>query len=84
MKMANALKKSIEEALENKVIVNLVAAKDYTEAYYAGYYISDGSQANYDIYTFAGWGPDYGDPQTYLDTILPYYAGYMTMMLGIF
>ena len=84
MKMANALKKSIEEALENKVIVNLVAAKDDAEAYWAGYYIDDGSQANYDIYPFAGWGPDFGDPQTYLDTILPYYAGYMTMMLGIF
>ena len=84
MKMANALKKSIEEALESKVIVNLTACEDNLTAYYAGYYISDGSQANYDIYTFAGWGPDYGDPQTYLDTILPYYAGYMTMMLGIF
>ena len=84
VKMANALKKSIEEALEGKVIVNLTACEDYLTAYYAGYYISDGSQANYDIYTFAGWGPDYGDPQTYLDTILPEYAGYMTMMLGIY
>lgn len=84
MKMANALKKSIEEALEGKVIVNLTACEDYLTAYYAGYYINDGSEANYDVYTFAGWGPDYGDPQTYLDTILPYYAGYMTMMLGIY
>ena len=84
VKMANALKKSIEETLDKKVIVNLVACEDYLTAYYAGYYINDGSEANYDIYTFAGWGPDYGDPQTYLDTILPYYQGYMTMMLGIY
>ena len=30
------------------------------------------------------WGPDYGDPSTYLDTMLPDYAGYMTKCIGIF
>ena len=38
----------------------------------------------HDIYDLSGWGPDYGDPQTYLDTMLPDYAGYMTKCMGIF
>ena len=82
--MANAYKQSIESALGGAVIVNLVDCVDIYGAYYAGYFISVGSEANYDVYSYAGWGPDYGDPQTYLDTILPQYTGYMTMMLGLF
>ena len=41
-------------------------------------------EANYDIYDLSGWGPDYGDPSTYLDTFLPDYAGYMIKCIGIF
>ena len=82
--MSQAYKKSIETVLGGKVIINLVDCVDYMGAYCAGYYISYGYEANYDVYSYAGWGPDYGDPQTYLDTVLPQYAGYMTMMLGIF
>ena len=82
--MAQAYKQSVEKTLGGAVIVNLVDCVDIYGAYYAGYFISVGSEANYDVYSYAGWGPDYGDPQTYLDTILPQYAGYMTMMLGIF
>ncbi len=82
--MAQAFKQSIENVLGGKVIINLVDCVDIYGAYYAGYFISTGAEANYDVYSYAGWGPDYGDPQTYLDTVLPQYAGYMTMMLGIF
>jgi ABC-type oligopeptide transport system substrate-binding subunit len=32
----------------------------------------------------SGWGPDYGDPQTYLDTFLPDGAGYMVKCIGVF
>lgn len=39
---------------------------------------------NADIYDCTGWGPDYGDPSTYLDTMLPDGAGYMTKCLGIY
>ncbi len=81
---ANAYKQSIETNLGGLVKVNLNPCETGTDIYNAGYYISTGYEANYDMYDFAGWGPDYGDPQTYLDTILPNYAGYMTMMLGIF
>ena len=81
---ANAYKQSLETSLEGLVKVNLVEAKSYDEWYYAGYYTSYGYEANYDIYDLSGWGPDYGDPKTYLDTFLPDYAGYMVRTLGIF
>ena len=80
----NAYKQSIETALEGKVKVNLVPCTTADEWYYAGYDTLTGDQANYDMYDLSGWGPDYGDPQTYLDTFLPAYAGYMTKCIGIF
>ena len=81
---ANAYKQSVEKALGGAVRINLVACSDMNSVYYAGYYLGFGYEANFDIYDLSGWGPDYGDPQTYLDTLLPQYAGYMTRMLGIF
>lgn len=80
----NAYKQSVESALGGAVVINPIACNTSQDVYYAGYYISMGSEANYDIYDSSGWGPDYGDPQTYLNTLLPDYVGYMTMMLGIF
>ena len=80
---ANAYKQSLETVLGGCVIVNLVAAKDMQQWYNAGYFINNGTQANYDVYDSSGWGPDYGDPATYLDALLSEYAGYMTKNLGI-
>ena len=77
-------KQSIENALGGKVIVNIVACESYDEWYATGYYTESGDQANYDMYDLSGWGPDYGDPQTYLDTFLPDYNGYMVKCIGIF
>ena len=81
---ANALKKSIETVLGGAVIVNLVECVDSNAWYYAGFYTDFGYEANYDFYDVSGWGPDYGDPQTYLDTFLPDYAGYMVKCIGLF
>ena len=81
---ANAYKQSVERTLGGAVRVRLVPCADSNQVYYAGYYISMGYEANYDIYDLSGWGPDYGDPKTYLSTLLPGYEGYMTRMLGIF
>ncbi len=80
----NAYKQSIEAALGGLVKVNLVQCATADEWYYAGYDTLTGDQANYDMYDLSGWGPDYGDPQTYLDTFLPAYAGYMTKCIGLF
>lgn len=82
--MANAYKQSLESVLEGKVVVNLVACTDSMDWYYAGYYTNFGYEANYDMYDMSGWGPDYGDPATYLDTFLPEYAGYMLKCIGIY
>lgn len=82
--MHHTYKQSIEAALGGKVIINLVDCKDADEWYYTGYYADYGYQGNYDTYDVSGWGPDYGDPATYLDTYLPDYSGYMTKNLGIF
>ena len=81
---ANAYKQSIEDILGGKVIVNLTACADSAAWYYAGYYTEYGSEGNYDVYDVSGWGPDYGDPQTYLDTFLPEYAGYMVKCIGLY
>lgn len=81
---ATAYKQSVEKALNGLVRVNPVACSDMNTVYYAGYYIGYGYEANFDLYDLSGWGPDYGDPQTYLDTFLPQYAGYLTKMLGLF
>ena len=81
---ANAYKKSVESALGGKVIINLVSCSDLAEWYYCGYYTAAGYESNYDIYDLTGWIPDYGDPCSYLDTMLPDYAGYQTKCLGIY
>ena len=81
---ANVYKQSLEEGLEGLVQVNLVDCNDATTWYYTGYYTSYGYENNYDLFDLSGWGPDYGDPQTYLNTFLPDYAGYVTKTLGVF
>ena len=81
---AQTLKQSVEEALQGCVMVNLVNCEKAAEWYYAGYYTESGKDANYNMYDVSGWGPDYGDPATYLDTMLGDGAGYMAKCLGIF
>lgn len=81
---ANSYKKSVEATLGGKVVINLVDAVDLDGWYYAGYYVNYGYEQNYDVYDVSGWGPDFGDPCSYLDTMLPDYEGYMTKCFGIF
>ncbi|MBR2572149.1 MAG: peptide ABC transporter substrate-binding protein [Clostridia bacterium] len=79
-----AFKQSIEASLNNCVVITKTPCETADEWYYAGYYTDYGYEANYDIYDVSGWGPDYGDPQTYLDTFQDNYAGYMIKCIGIF
>ena len=81
---SNAYKQSVETISDGCIIINLTECQTSKEWYYAGYYPSTGAEGNYDICDLSGWGPDYGDPQTYLDTMLPAYAGYMTKAIGLF
>lgn len=80
--MKNAYKQSIENALEGKVIVNLVSYEDNVTLGDSYYRIQNGAEANYDSSLNSGWGPDYGDPQSYLDTIMRY--GYMCKNIGLY
>jgi hypothetical protein len=82
----NAIKKSIEASLGGFVKVNIIACKTSDDWYNAGYYTESGKEANYDIYDVSGWGPDYGDPSTYLDTMYADAkgAGYMVKCIGIY
>ena len=81
---ANVLKQSVETALDGMVVVNLISCESQDDWLYAGYYPEYGYEMNADMMDVSGWGPDYGDPQTYLDTMLPDYAGYMVKSLGVF
>ncbi|MCM1182390.1 MAG: ABC transporter substrate-binding protein [Roseburia sp.] len=81
---ANAYKQSLEKVLGGKVVVNLIGGESTDDWYYAGYYPTYGYEGNYDVNDSSGWGPDYGDPSTYLNTLLPDYAGYMMKTIGIY
>lgn len=79
---AFSYKKSLASALGGYVTVDLAGATTSDDWYNAGYYTDFGYQANYDLYDVSGWGPDYGDPSSYLDTLTE--GGYMAKCLGIF
>lgn len=81
---ANTYKQSLEDALDGKVILDIVACADSTEWYYTGYYTEYGNEQNYDIFDLSGWAPDYGDPSTFLDTFLGEWAGYCCKSIGIY
>lgn len=82
---ANAFKKSIETNFDGMVVVDLVPCSDgYNEWYDATYFFETADEANYNSCDNGGWGPDYGDPQTYLNTMLPDYSGDMTKMIGVY
>ncbi len=82
--MAQVYKRSIEETSEGKIIVNIVDCPTTKERSAATYSFGKGYNANFDLSPYSGWGPDYGDPQTYLDTFIGGGAGYMTRNVGIF
>jgi len=64
---ALAMKESIESAIGDYVYVNLVTFADQTAFYAAFYSISTGEENCIDFAFSAGWGPDYGDPLTYIN-----------------
>ena len=51
------------------------------DEYYAATYRAKWNTTNYDVYFGSGWGPDYGDPLTYEETLAP--GGYMLKNWGI-
>ena len=84
MNMKQAVKQSVEAASNGLIKINLIECATRDIYLDATYWYSAGFEANFDLNDGSGWGPDYGDPSTYLGTMLPQYAGYMTKSLGIF
>ena len=84
MNMKQAVKQSVEAATDGMIVINLVEFATRDTYLDATYWYGLGNEANFDINDGSGWGPDYGDPSTYLGTMLPQYAGYMVKSLGIF
>ncbi len=82
---SEAVKASIEGALgSDAVTVNLVMTQDANEYYQCGAMVNSGSQVNQDFFYGSGWGPDYGDPSTYLNIFLGHGMGYLAKILGLF
>ena len=82
---ANAVKQFMEETLgAENVVINLVETTTTDDFYACGYRASNGEAENADLFYGSGWGPDFGDPCTYLDTFLPNGEGYMTKTIGLF
>ena len=84
MNMKQAMKQSIEAASNGLIKINLIEYATRDTYLDATYWYNTGIDANFDLNDGSGWGPDFGDPSTYLGTMLPQYAGYMTKSLGIF
>ena len=78
-----AAKQSIEEVLGGVVIVDIVPCETQMDWLNATYYPNTGDEMNFDIGNNGGWGPDYGDPKSYLDTMLPGANG-MSKSFGLF
>lgn len=82
---ANAYKQMIENTLgADKVQVILIEATTSEDFYACGYRATTGEAGLFDMFYGSGWGPDYGDPSTYLDTFKGQGAGYMTKVCGLY
>ena len=65
--MALAAQKSIEDAIGDYVKIDLQFLEGNSSVYYSAFYnMPTGEDAAVDLSFGAGWGPDYGDPLTFL------------------
>ena len=65
--MQLAMQKAIEEALGDYVKIDLQYLEGDSSVYYSAFYNQpDGVSNSIDLVFGAGWGPDYGDPLTYI------------------
>ena len=78
-----SMAKSIEDTFGGLVVVNVLPVNNNYSLYYAAYFNETGAELNVDISKISGWGPDYGDPNTYLATFLNG-AGGMAKNFGIY
>ena len=80
---ANLFAQCVETALGGEVVIRPVLSSSDQELNDATYYNSTGAQLNTDCtYLNFGWNPDWGDPNNYLDQLIP--GGYMVKGFGIY
>lgn len=78
------LKAAVEQTFgRSQVTINAVEAPNQTSYLASTYLAATGAEANYDFYYGSGWIPDYGDPATFLETMVPGGSGYMTKVIGL-
>lgn len=73
---AQSMKQSIEANTDGQIIIELVM-KDQDTVENVAYNTTYWGDADYDISTFTGWGPDYKDPRTFVDIYSPVVGYYM-------
>ena len=76
VRRAQSMKQSIEENTDGQIVIELVL-RDADTVQSIAYYTEDWSEADYDISTFTGWGPDYVDPKTFTEIYSPVDGYYM-------
>lgn len=65
--MQLAMKKSVEDAIGDYAVIDLQFLEGNSSVYYSSFYnMPTGEDNSIDLVFGAGWGPDYGDPLTYL------------------
>lgn len=67
VKQNQSMKKSVEDNTDGQIIIELVL-KDLDTVQGVAYRESDPAKRDYDISTYTGWSPDYGDPKSFVDT----------------
>ena len=77
------VKANIETTLDGLVRVDTLPIADYAEYANVLNNVNSGAEINYDMGGLSGIGSDYGDPQCYLEGMLPYGDGLMTMRMGM-
>lgn len=77
VKKANSMKAAIKDGSDGKVVIELnLVDQDTIQA--IAFQNNDPAAADFDINTFAGWGPDYNDPRSYADTWSATTGSYLT------
>ncbi len=80
---AQYYKKALEETFgTDYVVVNVMDTANMSDYNNASYYGESSDDMNYDLFWGSGWGADYGDPLTYLNSLSE--DGYMTKVIGLF
>ncbi|MCI7550802.1 MAG: peptide ABC transporter substrate-binding protein [Actinomycetaceae bacterium] len=75
-KQAQSMKQSIEANTDGQIIIELVMETEDTINSVV-YENQDPEAMDYDISTYTGWSPDYGDPKSFVDIYSPTTGYYM-------